>query len=74
MDAIETPDDHAKGLGADIVNSPDDGGWYASMFRWDPSDAAALPQSFGRASPTFGSKPQAEAWARKRGATVLLYP
>jgi hypothetical protein len=57
---------------ADIVFSPDDGGWYASMLHYRAGDIGTIKP--GRLSPTFSSKDEAEAWARKRGAATLLYP
>lgn len=62
----------ATRLGSDIVYSPDDGGWYAVLFRWD--DKTEMPGSLGRSSPVYQTKQRAEAWARQRGAEILLYP
>lgn len=58
--------------GADIVYSPDDGGWYATLFEGTPnkSDLVHLPDD----CPIMGSMAEVETWARQRGATVLLYP
>lgn len=64
----------AERKGEDIVYSQDDGGWYASLFKWDSKDDMPRSRSFGQPSPTYGTKMEAVAWARKRGASVFLYP
>jgi hypothetical protein len=62
--------------GADIVHSPDDGGFYARMFERNAKGEIydAFDDADENDSPIFDSKPEAEAWARQHGATVLLYP
>lgn len=56
--------------GADIVHSPDDGGWWVQLWQQDPEGnitEIAVPDS-----PIFSTAAKAEAWARKHGAGALL--
>ena len=60
---------------ADIVDSPDDGGWYARVSDYDPSVSDAVGAFKGVAeSRILPSRSAAEAFARKKGASRLLYP
>lgn len=58
--------------GADIVYSDYDGGWWVELWKQDKS--ASLPHGLDKESPTFATREEAENWARKNGAIVLLYP
>lgn len=60
---------------ADIVESPDDGGWYARVDDYDPT-AERAQDAFKHVAESriIASKAAAEAFARKRGATRLMYP
>ena len=57
-------------ISADIVYSPDDGGWYARTFLWRSVDQFLD----GDESPILDSKAEALLWAKQCGATVFLYP
>ena len=60
---------------ADIVESIDDGGWYARVDDYDP--AAEKPtDAFKHVADSriLATKSAAEAFARKKGAVRLMYP
>jgi hypothetical protein len=58
--------------GADIVYSPDGGGWHARLSEQKTRDD--LRVEIGKPSPTFDSKMKAAVWARGRGATLMPGP
>ena len=56
--------------GADIVHSPDDGGWWVQL--WEQGPDWTVTELAAPDSPVFPTADNAEAWARKQGSTVLL--
>jgi hypothetical protein len=60
---------------ADIIESEDDGGWYARVDDYDPNeqDAVAAFKHVAE-SRVLSTKSAAEAFARQKGATRLMYP
>jgi hypothetical protein len=60
---------------ADIVESPDDGGWWARVDDYDTEVANAV-EAFKRVAESriLSTRSAAEAFARKKGATRLMYP
>ena len=56
--------------GADIVHSPDDGGWWVQL--WERALDGKITEKTIPDSPIFPTAAKAEAWARKQGSTVLL--
>jgi len=55
--------------GADIVYSPDDGGWWVQL--WEQLASGKI-EEIKAESPTFPTASRAETWARKQGAPTLL--
>lgn len=60
---------------ADIVESVDDGGWYARVDDYDPK-AEKPVDAFKHVieSRILSTKSEAEAFARRYGATRMMYP
>jgi hypothetical protein len=56
--------------GADIVHSPDDGGWWVQL--WQQALGGSVTKLDTPESPVFPAADKAEAGARKHGSTVFL--